>query len=385
MRSGENKVLVTGGAGFIGSHLVDRLIAEGYRVRVLDNLSPPAHNGKLPIWFNKKAEFIKGDVRNRKDWERALKGVDFVFHLAAYMDIFSDFSTYFATNAAGTALMYEVIINNKLPVKKIVAASSQAIYGEGKYMCEKHGVVYPASRTLRDLKNGRWEIPCPYGGERMKPLPEKEDDTLKPLHAYGASKASLEHALFALGKLYKIPSVALRYSIVQGARQSFRHFYSGALRAYTVLGLSGAPIVTHEDGKQLRDFVNVQDVVDAHLIVLRSPQANYEAFNVGSGRSIPVIELARTVGKVLGVPRKKIYAGGHFRWATARHSIMDISKLKKLGWKPRRTIEDSVREYVEWVKKYPEAKKFLQKTDKDMKKKGLLFKIEYLACDISSI
>ncbi len=373
MAKRKETILVTGGAGFIGSHLVDRLIKDGYRVRVLDNLLPPAHNGKLPPWFNAHAEFLHGDVRNRKDWEKALKGVDYIFHLAAYTDIFSDFSTYFETNAAGTALMYETIMKSKFPVKKIVAASSQSVYGEGKYSCKKHGVIYPDFRSIKTLKNKQWEILCPYDNHRVTPLPEKEDDVLKPIHAYGASKAALEHALFALGKLYKIPSVALRYSIVQGAHQSFRHFYSGAIRAYIVMGLSGQAIITHEDGGQLRDFVNVHDVVDAHLTVLRDSRANYQAFNVGSGKSIPVIELARTIGKALGVPRKKIYAGGHFRWATTRHSIMDISKLKKLGWRPKRNVEESVREYVEWVKNYPEAKKFLEKTDKDMKKKGLLF------------
>ncbi len=365
-------ILVTGGAGFIGSHLTDALVKAGWRVRVMDLLSPPAHNGRLPSWFNKKAEFVRGDIRNKKDWEKALRGVTHVFHLAAYMDIFPDFGTYFATNAAGTALMYEVIVEKKLPVKKIIASSSQAVYGEGKHQCRTHGIVYPDARPLQDLKKHQWDFLCPACKKSMTPLPEKEDDTLKPIGAYGAAKVSTENILFTLGKLYHIPSVALRYSIVQGARQSFRHFYSGALRAYVVMGLSGLPITTHEDGNQLRDFVSVHDAVAAHLAVLKDRRADFQAFNVGMGKSVRVLDLARAVAREIG-NGIRAEAGGHFRWATARHSLMDISKLKKLGWQPKRTIQDNVREYISWVRQYPEAKKYLADTEKKMKKSSLLF------------
>lgn len=372
MSTKREKILVTGGAGFIGSHLVDALIKDGYGVRVLDNLSRPAHNRKLPEWFNKKAKFIKGDVRNKKDWIKALKGVDYVIHLASYMDIFSDFSTYIVTNAVGTALMCEVIVEKKYPIKKIVAASSQSVYGESKYKCKKHGIVYPDIRNVKDLKRERWEIKCPLNSkEAITPLPEDENDELKPVGAYGASKVALEQILFSLGKLYNIPSVALRYSIVQGSRQSFRHFYSGALRAYAVMALSGQTIITHEDGKQLRDLVNVHDLVDAHIAVLKNPKANFQAFNVGSGKSIRLIDLADKIRKAVN-PKLKILAGGKFRWATTRHSLMNISKLKKLGWRPKRTVEDSIQEYIDWVKNYPEAKKYLTTTNRDMKKRKLV-------------
>lgn len=365
-------VLVTGGAGFIGSHLVDALVADGYEVRVLDNLTPPAHNGKLPPWFNEKAGFIKGDVRNEKDWVNSLKGVDYIFHLASYMDMFSDFSTYVSVNTVSTALMYEVIVKKNFPIKKIIAASSQAVYGEGKYRCKKHGILYPNIRSLSQLKRHQWEIKCPIGGEDIIPLPEKEDDVLKPVGAYGASKVGLEQVLFALGRLYQIPSVAVRYSIVQGKHQSFRHFYSGALRAYAVMGLTGQPIVTHEDGNQTRDFVSVHDVTDAHLAVLKSKKANGEAFNVGSGKSIKLIDLAKTVARQFDTPLP-VSSSGHFRCATTRHSIMDISKLKNLAWRPKRTVEDNVKEYIAWVSQYPEAKKFLEATNRSMKKQKMVF------------
>ncbi len=365
-------VLVTGGAGFIGSHLTDRLIAEGYRVRVLDSLTPPSQGGTLPSWFNPDAEFIQGDVRNPKDWLRALRGVSSVMHLAAYMDMFSDFSTYFTVNAAGTALLYETIVKHKLPVKKIIAASSQAVYGEGNYRCARHGIIYPDMRRLSSLKRHRWDLRCPRDNRLLVPLPEREDDLLKPLGAYGAAKVATEHIIFSLGKLYDIPSVALRYSIVQGARQSFRHFYSGALRAYAVMALTGLPITTHEDGRQMRDFVSVHDVVDAHLVVLKDRRADFQAFNVGMGKSILLIDLARAVAAAAG-SRAPVCAGRHFRWATARHSLMDISKLKALGWKPKRAVEDNVREYLAWVSNYPEAKRHLAQTDRAMKKSKLIF------------
>src|SRR3989344_6449994 len=180
-------ILVTGGAGFIGSHLVQALLERGYSVRVLDNLSPPTHDGTLPPWFPKEAEFIKGDVRDKEDWTRALDGVSFVFHLAAYADVHPDFHTYFEVNNGGTALMYEVIVERKLPVRKIIAASSQSVYGEGKYICSVHGIEYPPPRSKSQLSRGEWEVVCPVGNEAMEVVFEKEDDELHPVIPYGIS------------------------------------------------------------------------------------------------------------------------------------------------------------------------------------------------------
>lgn len=366
-------VLVTGGAGFIGSHLVDALISDGFRARVLDNLAPPTHNGKLPPWANKKAEYQKGDVRNKKDWIRALKGMRYVFHLAAYMDYHTDFSTYFTTNTAGTALMYEVIVEKKYPVKKIIAASSQSVYGEGKYRCGKHGIFYPPPRREAQLKKRVWEILCPYDKKPMAPVAEREDDALKPTIPYGISKKTLEDVLWDLGKRYDIPSVALRYTIVHGPHQSFRHFYSGALRQLAVMALSGQSLIMHEDGRQLRDYVHVNDVVSAHLAVLKSRKADFEAFNVGSGKRTRVFDLARAVAEAAGREFKPKLPG-LYRIGAPRHSIADVSKLKKLGWKPRHTLEDNVRDYVSWIKNYPEAKQYLGATIKKMEKTKMLRK-----------
>lgn len=364
-------VLITGGAGFIGSHLTDALIKDGYRVRVLDNLSPPTHDGKLPDWFNPKVQFIKGDVRLKKDWIRALKGVDYVFHLAAYMDYHLDFGKYFEVNAKSTALLYEVVVETKLPVKKIIVASSQSLYGEGKYKCIRHGIFYALARPESQLKKHEWEVKCPIDGKAAVPLSEKESDELCPQIPYGISKLASEQTAIALGRIYNIPSVALRYSIVQGARQSYRHFYSGALRDFSVRAITGRPIVMQEDANQIRDFVNVHDVVSAHLVVLKNKKADFQIFNVGSGQKTRVKDLAKTVSRLAGVPFKPVIPG-IFRINAPRHSIMDISKLKKLDWRPTRSIEDNAKEYLAWVKNYPEAVAYWDKTYKKTERDGTL-------------
>lgn len=382
-----NLVLVTGGAGFIGSHLVDALIRRGYRVRVLDNLQPPTHNGKLPDWFKadarsalrpggvgvKNLEFIKGDVRNKKDWEKALRGVGYVFHLAAYMDYHHDFSTYFDTNARSTALLYEVIVEKNLPVKKIIIASSQSVYGEGKYNCSKHGVFYAESRPESQLSRGQWEVLCPKDRRPAKPMPELESDELWPPIPYGISKSASEKTALILGRIYRIPSVMLRYSIVQGSRQSFLHFSSGALRDFCVRALAGQPMIIQEDGRQIRDFVNVHDVVDAHLKVFNDQRADYQIFNIGSGSQTMVGDLAKMVCEIVGLKFQPVLPG-LFRINSPRNSIMDVSKLTGLGWQPSRKMSDSIKEFMDWVKNYPEAIKYLQKSLRDMERKGILRK-----------
>lgn len=360
MRITKNKelILVTGGAGFIGGHLVDAFIDDGFAVRVMDNLAPPSHNGKAPKWLNKKAELMKGDVRNKKDWIKALMGVSYVFHEAGYMDFHMDFSTYFDTNATSAALMYEVIAEKKYPIKKVIAASSQYVYGEGKYECKTHGIIYPELRGAAQLEKKDWEVRCPKCGEAMKPLPELETDMLRPINSYSESKKTLENILFALGRYLNIPSVALRYCIVHGPRQSFKNFYSGVLRQFSVMALTSGVITMHEDGRQLRDFVHIQDVVSANLAVLKSSQADFQTFIVGSGTPTRVIDLAERVAGECGVPFK-YELPGLYRVATARHSMADVSKLKSIGWRPRHNIGNNVHDYVAWIKQYPEAKEYL--------------------------
>ncbi len=342
----ELKVLVTGGAGFIGSHTVDALLAKGYRVRIMDSLEPPVHLKGRPDYVPEEAEFILGDVRNKADWKKALKGIDAVFHFAAYQDYLTDFSKFFDVNSRGTALLYEVIVEKKLPVEKVMVASSQAVYGEGKYECPEDGMIYPDPRSLDQLKRGDWELRCPKcGGKiKMEPTPESR---VNPANSYGISKYSQELISLTLGKRYSIPTTCLRYSIVQGPRQSFYNLYSGALRAFALSIYFKRQPVIYEDGLQLRDYVNIEDVVGANLLVMENPRADYQVYNVGGGKAYTVLELAGMVGRTFGDEvNPKIT--GEFRFGDTRHIVSDISKIGALGWKPTNSIEKSVNDYVAW-------------------------------------
>ncbi|MCG3149319.1 MAG: dTDP-L-rhamnose 4-epimerase [Verrucomicrobiae bacterium] len=339
-------VLITGGAGFIGCHTASELLRAGYRVRLLDNLTPPIHTGGWPDWLP-DCEKMLGDVRNRADWEKALAGVDAVVHLAAHQDLLPNFSQFFHVNSVGTALLYEIIVEKKLPVRKVVVASSQFVYGEGRYQCANDGEVFPVGR---ELTKGQWDPVCPKCRGAITSLPLLETHA-GPRNQYSIAKYSQELMAVALGKNYGIPSVALRYSIVQGPYQSFRNAYSGVLRVFTLQMLKGEPASVFEDGRQLRDYVNVEDVARANRVVLESDAANYEVFNVGGGKGYTVLEFAGIVSSLAP------HVTGEYRVGDTRHSVSDITKLQRLGWQPTKTPRDSVRDYVEWIRR--------QKLDKD--------------------
>ncbi len=341
------RVLVTGGAGFIGSHTVDALLAGGHSVRILDNLSKPVHLKGRPDYIPVAAEFILGDVRNRYDLESALDGVDIVFHLAAYQDYLTDFSKFFQVNAVGTALIYEIIVARKLPIQKVIVASSQAVMGEGKYLCSRCGIVYPNIRSLSRLKKKQWGVGCPECGGEVESQPSPES-VINPQNQYAMSKHSQEMIAINLGQRYGIPSVALRYSIVQGPRQSFYNAYSGAARLFCLhLYFKKAPTI-YEDGRQIRDYINIMDVVAANLLVMESDKANYQVFNVGGGRAYSVLELFEITAagfKSKLEPR----ISGEFRFGDTRHIMSDISRLTRLGWRPRYTPEKSIKDYRNWL------------------------------------
>lgn len=349
-----HRILITGGAGFIGSHTADALAKSGYKIRILDNLEPVVHPKGWPSYLRGRGyELVRGDVRNKKDWEKALHGVSCIYHLAAYQDQRPDFSKFFHTNTVGTAFLYEVIAEKRLPVKKVVVASSQFVYGDGKYKCShptrkgESKSFYPEPRGVERLKRGKFDILCLHG-KPAKQVPFREDQPLSPTNSYGLSKEALECLALRLGKTYRIPTTILRYSIVQGARQSPHNLYSGALRIFATQALSGKLITVFEDGKQTRDFVNIKDVVAANMLVLHKKEANFEVFNVGGGEAWSVFDFAALV-KRLAQSASRIKIGG-FRPTDTRHAISDITKLEKLGWLSRFTPEDSVREYLEWYK-----------------------------------
>ncbi len=363
-------VLVTGGAGFIGSHTVDALLDRGYSVRVIDSLHPRIHPRGKPPYLPREIEFIHGDVSDRDAMDRALQGVRYVFHLAAYQDYLPDFSTFIHVNAESTALLFELIVGKRYPVERVVVASSQSVYGEGRYWCETDGSVYPELRDGSRLDRGEWEPVCPRCGRTpaWRPTDERE---ARPQNPYALSKYAQEMIGITLGRRYGIPTVALRYSIVQGPRQSFYNAYSGACRIFCLsLYFDQHPIV-FEDGHQVRDYVNIRDVVDANILVLERSEADYQVFNVGGGRAYTVLEFAGIVAQVFGKDiRPRV--PGLYRFGDTRHIVSDVSKLQALGWKPRHTPEDSVRQYVSWLYQQEKVEDILAYVERHMRDLNVL-------------
>ncbi len=368
------KVLVTGGAGFIGSHTVDALLSRGHDVRILDSLEPPVHpRREKPVYVPAGIEFIRGDVRSRQDMQNALRGVHAVFHLAAHQGYLTDFSTFAGVNDAGTALLYEIIVNERLPVQKVIIASSQAVYGEGKYLCPDHDLRYPLPRTREQLQKGEWDIRCPVCRRAMRPLPTCED-RVNPHNQYAVSKYAQELYALTLGRRYGIPTVALRYSITQGPRQSIYNAYSGILRILTAKLLTGQPLTLYEDGSQLRDYVHIDDVVAANLLVLESPEADYEVFNVGGKEAVMVREFARLLAAVNG-KTQPVEHPGIFRFGDVRHIISDINKLQRLGWEPRKKITENIADYINWVSVQREVDDCYHEAERVMREQGVLQKV----------
>lgn len=382
------KILVTGGAGFIGSHTVDLLLAQGHAVRVLDSLTPPVHDsGVLPDYFHSEVEFVGGDVRDTVIWQDALEGVEAVIHLAAYQDYLTDFSKFFHVNTVGTALLYETIVALKLAVKKVVIASSQATYGEGKYVCRsgRHAaptktgmtaldgsdfVIYPALRPEARLQRREWDILCPECEIPLTWLPTDEAH-VNPHNPYAMSKYSQEMIALNLGRRYGVPTTCLRYSIVQGARQSFRNAYSGLLRNFTQRLLMGNPPVCYEDGQQARDYVYVGDVASANVLALVDPRTDYQVYNVGSGHAVTVLEYARLLCDKIN-PQIEPRLPGLYRVGDTRHIVSNVSKLQALGWAPTKDLHAIADEYIAWVSAQPGVRDYYALAEQGMLAQGTL-------------
>lgn len=366
------RVLVTGGAGFIGSHTVDLLLEKGYQVRILDALVPPVHReGQIPEYVPVSAvEFHRGDVRDRTAWEQALEGVDAVFHLAAYQDYLPDFGKFFHVNTVGTALLYEVVVAQRLPVQKVVVASSQATYGEAKYLRANGSVIYPELRSEAHLKRANWEPLDPESEEPLTPT-WTDEAVVNPHNQYAMSKYTQEMIALNLGKRYVIPTVAMRYSIVQGPRQSFRNAYSGVLRIFAQRLLNGKAPVCYEDGRQLRDYVSVFDVARANLLVLEDARADHQVFNVGGDRQISVLDYAHLVARRAGVSIEP-QVPGVYRFGDTRHVFSDVSKLKALGWEPAVPLEAIVDGYLDWAQAQLDFRDYSAKAEARMQAMGTL-------------
>lgn len=364
------RVLVTGGAGFIGSHLVDRFLKEGFDVRVLDSLDPKVHPNGCPAYLSSKVDFLHGDVTDREVLRQALQGVDVISHQAAYQDYMPDFSRFFQTNAVGTALIYELIVQERLKVKKVIVGSSQAVYGEGQYVCSAHGFFLPVPRSLEQLSHGFWEVKCPQCNEEARPCLLQEEHT-EPHNQYAVSKLAEEKIALGLGWIHEIPTVALRYSITQGPRQSLFNQYSGVCRIFFSRALKCQPLLLYEDGRQMRDFVHVQDVVDANMLVLKREEANFQAFNVGSGKATSILQYAEAVCEKLASD-VDVQILGEYRRGDNRHSVSSIEKLKQLGWDPRRNLSRILDDFLEWVLSIGGIPKGIPDAYADMRDAGVI-------------
>ncbi len=365
------RVLVTGGAGFIGSHLVDRFLQHGYQVRVLDSLDPKIHPYGRPS-IRSGVELIRGDVTDREALLSALRDVDVVSHQAAYQDYMPDFSRFLHVNAAGTALIYELIVEKKLNIKKVIVASSQAVYGEGQYACAEHGFFLPVPRSREQLLRGQWEVLCPRCEGQAKPNLLVETHT-NPYNQYAVSKLAQEKIALGLGWLHGIPTVALRYSITQGPRQSLFNQYSGICRIFVGRILQEQPPIIYEDGLQTRDFVHIEDVVDANMLVLEREDANFQGFNVGSGKSTTVREYADLVLQKLGASVGSTISG-EYRRGDNRHSVSDISKLMQLGWTPKRNLSRILDDFLAWVEGIGGIPAGVKDAYGDMQRSGVVLK-----------
>jgi len=364
------KILVTGGAGFIGSHTCDRLLALGHEVLVLDALTPPVHRDGQPGYTDPEIEFHRGDVRNRDLLASLLRRVDAVCHFAAYQDYLPDFSRFCDVNVVSTALIYEIIVAERLDLARVVVASSQAAMGEGLYSCPADGDQTPGMRPESALACGRWDIPCPRCGGAIEPLATPEPVS-NPQNAYGMSKLGQEMVAINLGRRYAIPTVALRYSIVQGPRQSVYNAYSGACRIFCLSYLLGRVPVLYEDGEMIRDYVNVDDVVDANVLVLTDDRAVGQVLNVGGGQAVTTKEFCDIVMRQYGSGRPGAVTG-EYRFGDTRHIVSDIAALGALGWQPRRGPKESVAAYATWLEGMPGLDAVLAEAGSRMRALGVV-------------
>jgi dTDP-L-rhamnose 4-epimerase len=361
------KALVTGGAGLIGSHIADLLLQRGYAVRIFDNLEPGVHLHGKPGWIPQDAEFIQGDLRNLDEVEKALRGVDVIFHEAIYGGFAPELTKMADVNVCGTARIFEIIRTRKLDIQKIVVASSQAVYGEGKYRCEKCGPCYIEQRPAEQLERGEWEARCPGCGAPTGGMPINEDSPLKLSNMYSLSKYFEERLTLGLGREWGIPAVALRYGLTYGPRQSVFNPYSGICSIFSTRLLNNVPPVIYEDGRQTRDFTFVEDVARANLLVLEKDEANYQVFNVGTGKGTPVMEFACLLRDAYHAKVSPALPG-EFRPMDFRHLILDNSRLTALGWKPAVPVAEGVRHYAEWILSQPHPVEMFSEAEEILKK-----------------
>ena len=349
-------VLVTGGAGFVGSHLVDALITRGHRVRVLDSLAPQVHgpDGQLPAYWNSRAELVLGSVTDPRVVARALEGIDVVLHEAALVGVgqsMYDIARYCEVNTLGAAVLLEEVVKRRKQIRKVLVASSMSVYGEGAYRTPQGDMRAPRLRGRDQLARNEWEMRDPTTGTPLAPIPTPETKPLHPTSVYAVTKRDHEELFLTVGYAYRIPTVALRYFNIYGERQALSNPYTGVAAIFSARVLNGQPPVIFEDGDQSRDFVHVSDVVRANLLALETDRADYQALNVGTGRPTTVRQVADAILGALGARDLAPTILGKFREGDIRHCYADIMLARSLlGYEPRVAFADGMRQLVDWVR-----------------------------------
>jgi dTDP-L-rhamnose 4-epimerase len=366
-------ILITGGAGFIGSHLCDELLQQNYSIKVLDNLSDQVHGPgqRRPDYLNEQVELIHGDIRDVQLVEDLVKEADAVFHLAALVGVGQSMykiRNYTDVNNLGTATLLEAII--KYPVKKLIVASSMSIYGEGLYQDPSGKLYHSASRSLEQLKNNDWEVYSPDGRE-MEPIATEENKIPDLSSVYALSKYDQERLCLMTGKAYNIPVSALRFFNVYGTRQSLSNPYTGVMAIFSSRLLNNRPPLIFEDGNQQRDFIHVSDVARACRLALEVPESNGEVFNIGSGEHYTIRSLARILARTMGKEHIEPEITGEYRVGDIRHCFADISKAKRmLGFKPQVSLSLGMKELVDWLKTQL-AEDHVDKAKEELTSRGL--------------
>jgi len=369
------KVLVTGGAGFVGSHLVDALVEKGHNVRILDNLTPQVHGAeqKKPDYLNPDAEFIQGDILDTDTVKKALKDIEIVYHLAAAVGVSQsmyEIRAYTECNSLGGASLLEEIVSGKNNVEKVVVASSMSIYGEGQYECGDCGKIAPRLRPIEQLRAREWEMKCPSCSSTVKPIPTNEDKPLNPTSVYAITKRDHEEMYLNVCISFDIPCVALRYFNIYGSRQALSNPYTGVAAIFSSRILNGHSPVIYEDGRQMRDFTHVSDIVNATILAMERSEGDYQALNVGTGRPLSVHDVANMLISKLN-PDLSPRIASKFRGGDIRHCYGDISRIRDLlGYEPAVRFEDGMSVLTDWVREQTAVDSF-EKGHEELSSKGL--------------
>ena len=372
------RALVTGGAGLIGSHVTDLLVGEGWKVRVLDNLEPNTHKRGKPAWINPNAGFIEGDLRDRETITAALDKIDIVFHQAAYGGYMPEIVKFVHVNSLGTAQMLEVIREKHLPIRKVVVASSQAVYSEGAGECPNHGLVFPSVRPIEQLRKGDWEVRCPICGATTKSVPTPENAPVAGETVYGLTKVDQERLVLLWGKQVGIPTVALRYSCTYGPRQSIFNPYTGVIAIFCTRLLNNLPPVLYEDGEQTRDFSFVEDIARANLLAAETDKLDGLPVNVGSGRGVTIREIAKQVSNVLRLDIEPELSS-EFRPGEMRHLTSDTTRMRSVGYESHVDLTEGIQRYIDWIRTQTDIRDYFSEAEKILRNKGIVHRVQKAA------